>query len=359
MENEAIPRAYLHFPHTLDPAHWSREYEAGRVPDRLPYGLNRLVDFGVEISVRDLPRGGPIRQVAARGSRLLTGGFELPDLLRNRTERRAADVVLCWDERAGAYAATRSRIHGEPPVATGVVWLTDFGGRGLGRRAPAVRALASADCIYVNAPAQLDVLARWGVPEDRRHFLFMAVDQEFWGAASSRPEPGLVVGAGNDRHRDHRLLVEAIRRLHMRRPTTRLELATHHQVEVPANLGIRHPQLNHCGMRTLYARATAVALCVTPNLHLSGLTVVLEAMAAGRPVVVTEMPGIRDYVVDGETGFLVNRDPEAIADALELLLVDSDRASTMGRAGRERLDQNFTTQHLAEGLAGLIHTIGK
>jgi len=112
-------------------------------------------------------------------------------------------------------------------------------------------------------------------------------------------------------------------------------------------------------MRELYARASVVALSVKPNLHLSGLTVVLEAMASRRPVVVTEMPGISEYVVHGETGFLVPRDADALADALEVVLSDPERAEEMGHAGRVRLESRFTTQHLAEGLAGLLHAVGK
>ena len=352
-------RAYLHYSHTLDPVRWMREYQQGLLPDKLPYGLDRIAEFGVEVTLRSRPQTGALPGVGQRGTRLLTGGLELPDLVRNREERRAADVVLCWDERAGAYAAARSHLPGEPPVATGVVWLTDLEHAGVGRRWPAVRGLASAACIFVNAAAQLDVLERWGVPPERRHFIHMAVDADFWGAERFEPEPDLVVGAGNDRHRDHSLLVEAVRGLRERRPAARIELATHHPVDVPEGLGLRHPRLDHREMRGLYGRGSVVALAVQPNLHLSGLTVVLEAMAAGRPVVVTEMPGISDYVVHGETGLLVQRDPNAIADALEAVLSDPDRAYEMGRSGRARLEARFTTRHLAEGLAGLLRSVGK
>jgi glycosyltransferase involved in cell wall biosynthesis len=349
----------VHYSHTLDPAGWIRDYENGLVPDKLPYGLDRIADYGIDLTVRSRPRSGVVRRQAERASRFMTGGFELPDLVRNRNERRAADVVLCWDERAGAFAAARSHFPGEPPVATGVVWMTDLERTGLDRRLPAIRGLASAACVYVNAPAQLDVLARWGVPPDRRHFIHMAVDADFWGAEPIEPELDLIVGAGNDRHRDHQLLVEAVRQLRARRPTARLELATHHPVDVPSGVGLRYPHRDHRQMRELYGRASVVALAVKQNLHLSGLTVVLEAMAAGRPVVVTEMPGIAEYVIQGETGFLVSRDAGAIVDALETVLADPERANEMGRLGRARVANRFTTRHLAGNLAALLHSVGK
>jgi glycosyltransferase involved in cell wall biosynthesis len=64
--------------------------------------------------------------------------------------------------------------------------------------------------------------------------------------------------------------------------------------------------------------------------------VVLEAMAAGLPVVATPEGGVPDMVRDGETGILVPRNnPEKLADALQRLLEDLELGRRMGRRGRE------------------------
>jgi glycosyltransferase involved in cell wall biosynthesis len=64
---------------------------------------------------------------------------------------------------------------------------------------------------------------------------------------------------------------------------------------------------------------------------------VLEAMAAGLPVVATDVGGVAEAVEDGETGFLVpTADPEAFARALDRLLVDGELRRRMGAAGRAR-----------------------
>jgi glycosyltransferase involved in cell wall biosynthesis len=69
---------------------------------------------------------------------------------------------------------------------------------------------------------------------------------------------------------------------------------------------------------------------------------VVEAMAAGRPVVATAVGGTVDAVVEGVTGFLVPpRDPAALASALEVLLRDAPLRQKMGRAGRERATQEY------------------
>ena len=62
----------------------------------------------------------------------------------------------------------------------------------------------------------------------------------------------------------------------------------------------------------------------------------LEATACGLPIVTTDTPGCRDVVTDGVNGLLVPvKNAQAIADALELLIVDRELRSRMGKAGRE------------------------
>jgi glycosyltransferase involved in cell wall biosynthesis len=76
---------------------------------------------------------------------------------------------------------------------------------------------------------------------------------------------------------------------------------------------------------------------------------VMEYMAAGKPVVVTNGGGSSELVVEGVTGFLVpTSNPRAVAEKLELLLGDSEKAKQMGAAGRRRLESQFSLEELAE-----------
>ncbi len=71
-------------------------------------------------------------------------------------------------------------------------------------------------------------------------------------------------------------------------------------------------------------------------------TVLLEAMACGRPVVSTRLSGIPEIVEDGRTGRLVAPGSAVeLADALAELLSDPSRAAAMGRAGRARVERLF------------------
>jgi glycosyltransferase involved in cell wall biosynthesis len=91
----------------------------------------------------------------------------------------------------------------------------------------------------------------------------------------------------------------------------------------------------------------AFDLFVQPSRH-EGLPVtVLEAMAAGLPVVATSIGGTPEAVLDGETGRLVPpEDPGALAAALNSLLGDPSRRQEMGTAGRARVGANFSLSEM-------------
>jgi glycosyltransferase involved in cell wall biosynthesis len=75
---------------------------------------------------------------------------------------------------------------------------------------------------------------------------------------------------------------------------------------------------------------------------------IIEAMFAGLPVVATNVGGVRDVVVHGETGLLVPpEDPAALARAVRGLLEDPTRRQQMGRAGRARAVERFTAASMA------------
>jgi glycosyltransferase involved in cell wall biosynthesis len=105
---------------------------------------------------------------------------------------------------------------------------------------------------------------------------------------------------------------------------------------VPGARGfVSHDELQH-----LYARAAVVAC---PSRREGFGVTCLEAMAHGRPVVAAAVGGLRDLVVDGETGLMVPpRDPRALRAALERLLGDRDLRRALGAAARLRAQERFS-----------------
>jgi glycosyltransferase involved in cell wall biosynthesis len=77
--------------------------------------------------------------------------------------------------------------------------------------------------------------------------------------------------------------------------------------------------------------------------------VIIEAMAAGKPVIATNGGGVPEIVDDGVTGLLVSMgDADAMAAAIERLLEDPALCARMGEAGLARVQQHFTIQLTAE-----------
>ena len=135
----------------------------------------------------------------------------------------------------------------------------------------------------------------------------------------------LVMSAGEDRFRDHGLLIRAVSAVRDRRPEVRLELASGLPFQAPEGLVTLHTERLNGRIRDVYRRASVAAVALHPTVTGSGLTVVLEAMASGRPVVVTANPGVADYVDHGETGLLVLAgDVDAFAGALAARGADTE-----------------------------------
>lgn len=86
--------------------------------------------------------------------------------------------------------------------------------------------------------------------------------------------------------------------------------------------------------------------------------VILEAMAAGKPVVTTAVGGNAEAILEGQTGFLVPpSDPQALAAAVVRLLGDKDLAREMGRRGRRRVEHEFTLARMVQQTEAVYETL--
>ena len=350
-------RVFVPLPHGTVAADWARRSERGEVPDQSPYGLHHLRDHGLDVTFGDHCLTGPVGRVA-QSLRYRTSGLEPVEALLDlrRMSRGKSDVVLAYDERTGVPAASavpRSRL---APVVTGIGWLTTRDAADPWQRRMASIALPRAAAVWTQCSAMVPVLAReWRVPPHRVHYVPLGIDTDFYPEQPWELATPTVASAGEDRFRDHALLVEAVRRARDTVPAARLELATGLPVDLPDDLGTLYTGRMGGRMRDLYGRSTVVAIALRPTRTGSGLTVVLEAMASGRPLVVTDNPGMSDYVEHGVTGLLVPPDDvEAFAEALRQLLADPDRARAMGAAAAERARAELTSAGMSAVLGRIL-----
>ena len=172
---------------------------------------------------------------------------------------------------------------------------------------------------------------------DVRRELGIAPDASVLGTlAVLRPEKALSV------------LVEAAQRLVPSFPELRVLVAGTGPEEEQLREMIRRLGLEHAvtllGFREDVAGVlAAVDVAVFSSDREGSPLAVLESMAAGKPVVATNVGGVPDLVRDGIEGFLVPpRDPTALADAVARLLRDRPLRDRLGRQARDRQQEHFS-----------------
>jgi glycosyltransferase involved in cell wall biosynthesis len=92
---------------------------------------------------------------------------------------------------------------------------------------------------------------------------------------------------------------------------------------------------NYVNLRTLYAESAIVVVPLSRSL-MSGVTVALEAMAMGKPVILTRVPYVEEFLQDGEHGFFVPQgDVEALRGKVRWLLDHPAEVERMGQRARD------------------------
>ncbi|HVS16896.1 MAG TPA: glycosyltransferase family 4 protein [Thermoanaerobaculia bacterium] len=122
----------------------------------------------------------------------------------------------------------------------------------------------------------------------------------------------------------------------------RREVGAHGLADCVALLGRR----DAWGVGALLRQCRAL---VVPSTYEGMPLVILEAMAAGAPVVASAVSGIPEVVVDGETGWLVPAErPAELAEALRQAWHYPDEARRRGRAGTDRLERRYRPRHAVD-----------
>lgn len=203
--------------------------------------------------------------------------------------------------------------------------------------------------------------ARWeaqsGVPGDHIRIIYNGVDQTLFG----RPGPAvphaptIVSVARIDPNKDIVSFIRAAARVKSHYPEARF--VVYGGVSVPdyyqTCLEVRHElDLDDAFIFAGHLEDVAQAYASGDVVVLSSITegfpyAVIEAMMSGRPVVATDVGGVREALADA--GVLVQpRDVEAMAEAIENLLADQDLRLRLSEDARERAAIYFTTQRSVE-----------
>lgn len=197
------------------------------------------------------------------------------------------------------------------------------------------------DCIVVLAkPQERYLRERAGLPADRVCFVHDKVDHRFFVPSPDRGDDGFVLSVGAEA-RDYGTLLDALRRLQAPAvlvPSSQW-VSAHGVRELPSGVTLRS-DLSFAELRELYAAAALVVVSVRPGVqYAAGVNAILEAMAMGKPLVVTRTPGLEGYLDDGETMRTVPAgDPAALATAIDGLRTDPAHGRRLGRSARRVID---------------------
>jgi glycosyltransferase involved in cell wall biosynthesis len=107
----------------------------------------------------------------------------------------------------------------------------------------------------------------------------------------------------------------------------------------------------------LYAACDVFVLPSVSRLEAFGI-VALEAMATGKPVVVADIPGVRDVIEDGREGLLADPvNPSDLATKINRVLRDPEMRREMGRRGREKVEAAFTIDRVTDQVLGVYEAL--
>lgn len=342
--------------------------EPGSAERYVLYGLDQLAAGG-DVVAHNLEGSDPPprwtrltdRAVNTALRRVNGTGGDLAPVLAYRRPANRSDVVVATIDRMGIPLTLLARIR---LLRTAFVYVSVGLPERLERLRGRVRdlhlsALDRADAFVAYSEHEADVIratvaARTGAPVV---FVPFGVDTRFFRPpAAARPDLD-VVSIGADPHRDYALLL----RVAERRPEWRFQLIVSREaaralVSAPTNVEVE-VDVEFSDIRDRLARARVVALPVRDNSYSGATTVLLQAMAVARPVVVSKTAAIESGygLVDGESCLLVEPgDDAAFERAVADLISDQSAADALGRRARSLVEASLTWEQYADAMRRVL-----
>lgn len=328
-----MPKFIALYEPTLDPVDWERKFHAGIGADSSPWGFAHARQFGHEVTFSR----GRRRYLPERAVRWFTG-CELVQAFVHRKQLAAADGIFTHTEREGLAAAIVLRLMGarRPVLQGNFLWLLyKFNQKPWWQRWLARWAMERIDIPTCNAMPNIAAGEAVGIGNVRYVPYGISTDS-FPITAPTERSGNLISSIGRDEARDWQAIValaEAMPDMHFRVAIgdAVVTLADIPNVEVRRTNGVTETN-------ALYDQSRMVVLPLLPNFHASGITVMLEAVARGVPVVAGLQGGLDDYFSADEVWYYgEDCKHKTLVEAAQACLADPAEA----RARAERAQQAF------------------
>jgi glycosyltransferase involved in cell wall biosynthesis len=238
-------------------------------------------------------------------------------------------------------------------VMMGCMWQRDPGLRGFIEQIIVRLADRAINRYAVQSTDEMTLFpATWGISAAKTRYcpFFYTITQQ--DMAIEPPPPGDYIFAGGNSHRNYEPLIEAARQM----PEYRFVIATNRlkpDDHLPPNVTARSvPHQEYIG---LLRSSAAVVVALQQGLNRSvGQQTYLNAMWLGKPTIVADTTGVRDYIRDGETALIVDGSPEDYVRKLRWVLDPANRAEVarITQKGQQVAREQFTYEnHIARLLA--------
>ena len=366
-ENDASVRAFYFYADTPR-RRAALGAEPGTAERYVLYGLDQEAARGESVAhnlERDAPLPGWTR-VADRATawslrRAHGSGGDLASPLAHLGPANRSDVVVATIDRLGIPLTllARARLLRTALVYVSVGLPERLSSLSRRMREFHITALRCADAFVAYSEREVEAITRALGPGLRAPVVFIpfGVDTGFFRPEAAAVRDIDVVSVGADPHRDHALLL----RVAERNPDWSIRLVVAPEAKralglVPANVEVE-ADVPFAEMRDILARARVVALPVQDNSYSGGTTVLLQAMASARPVVVSRTAAIETGygLADGGNCRLVSPGDEAAFErALGEILADDGAAGALGLRARAHVDAELSWQRYADAMHDVL-----
>ncbi len=326
-----------------------QDYLPGTRPD--PFDQwQRLSQCGVDIEMVD-PTPWPLNPLAGRHS--FYQSIDPYRALKTLFMRRNYDLVIVAQDSGAAILVMLRRLVGfRTPI---LIW--DLSPATYWRLRQRIQdfVLPRVDGILVVHSQQVPYIARrWGshIPVSVAGY---SMDTDFWHPRYNEPAEH-ILSVGDDPGRDYPTLVAAMRGV----PSDlviRTRLAVSLDPTAGASIRLATERLDFLAYRGLFARSRFVVLPLKPHtLNASGITTLAEASAMGKPIIVTDSDGVRDFLEPGENCLTVPAgDPDALRAAMQRLLREPETSDRLGRNARCYAEEHYARGVFAKHFAEILN----
>jgi glycosyltransferase involved in cell wall biosynthesis len=340
-------KVHVHLFYGADP----RQYRPGENIGCL-YGYHHAESEEFALTYSRDHKEGKLMRLVRRGLKSVLG-FDFIHTWRNREEILASDAVWTHTEHEHLSAALLLRLKGRPSgspfLLAQSIWLLDkWADYGSLRKWVYRKLLGRADVLTTHATENAQrVREYFGRDAIQVHYGLNMRDFPVREPSTWQPHAPVRIGAiGNDRDRDWNSLVQAFRQ----DPRCDVRIATRRHVpkELRADNVRVAPAIGLKAAMELYEWADVIVVPLRANSHASGLTVVLEAVTLGKPLIVTDVGALRDYFGDEHVSYVMSHDVPALQRALEGIVADPALALERARAAsRHFVERDYTTRQFA------------